>query len=131
MQGKATAGSVDEYIASRPPEIRAKLERLREAILAAAPEAEQRISYGMPGFFQDGPLAYFAVFERHIGFYPLPSAMETFAERLAPYKKAKGSVQFPIGEDPPYGLVRDMVAFRLKENREKAASKAKGSKGRA
>ena len=121
---KAPDRSVDEYIASRPPELRAKLERLREAILTAAPGAEQRISYGMPGFFQDGPVAYFAAFERHIGFYPLPGALESFAERLAPYKKAKGSVQFPIDEEPPYDLVREMVAFRLAENLEKAKAKS-------
>jgi uncharacterized protein YdhG (YjbR/CyaY superfamily) len=122
---KAAPKTVDEYISSFPPEVGAKLERLRKEILKAAPDATQKIGYGMAAFAKDGPLAYFAAFERHIGFYPLPSGIEAFEERLRPYKRAKGSVQFPLSEEPPYDLVRDMVRFRLEENARKAAAKKK------
>ena len=117
------AKTVDEYISKYPQEIREKLKEIRKAILIAAPNATQRIAYRMPAFEQEGVLAFFAVFERHIGFYPLPSAIENFKERLSVYKSAKGSVQFPLDEEPPYDLITEMVAFRLKENLAKAAEK--------
>jgi uncharacterized protein YdhG (YjbR/CyaY superfamily) len=123
--------SVDEYISGFPPKVRAKLERLRTIIKEVAPEAKEGMGYGMPAFSYKGPLAYFAAFERHIGFYPLPSSIDEFKERLEPYKHAKGSVQFPIGEDPPYDLVRDMVRFRLEENERKDAVKKGAVKKKA
>ena len=107
--------SIDEYIAAFPPEVRAKLERIRAAIREAAPEAKERMAYRMPAFSQDGDLAFFAAFKAHIGFYPLPAAMEAFRERLAPYKTAKGSVQFPLDRPLPVDLIRRIVEFRVRE----------------
>jgi uncharacterized protein YdhG (YjbR/CyaY superfamily) len=126
----AAPATVDEYIRAFPPKVRAKLERLRKVIKEVAPEATEGMGYGMPAFTHKGPLAYFAAFEKHIGFYPLPSSIEEFEERLKPYKHAKGSVQFPLDQEPPYDLVRDMVRFRLEENERKAAGKAMGKKKR-
>jgi uncharacterized protein YdhG (YjbR/CyaY superfamily) len=117
--------TVDEYIAQFPPEIRKKLERIRAAIHEAAPGAVERIAYRMPAFSLNGDLAFFAAFKNHIGFYPLPSALESFKERLAPYAQGKGSVQFPIGEEPPYELIKDMVRFRVEANAKKAVGKKK------
>lgn len=121
--------TVDDYIAQFPPEVRAKLERLRAAILEAAPGAAERMAYRMPAFSLNGDLAFFAAFKGHIGFYPLPSALDSFRDRLAPYKTAKGSVRFPIGEEPPYDLVKDMVRFRVEENARKAATKKRKPAG--
>ena len=56
---------------------------------------------------------HFAGYARHVGFYPVPSAMEAFKEELAPYKSGKGSAQFPLGEPLPVGLIRRIVAFRV------------------
>jgi uncharacterized protein YdhG (YjbR/CyaY superfamily) len=123
--------TIDGYIAAFPPEVRAKLERIRAAIREAAPNAQERIAYRMPAFSQDGDLAFFAAFKAHIGFYPLPAAMEAFRERLAPYKTAKGSVQFPLDEEPPYELIKDMVRFRLAENAAKAAARRAAAKKKA
>jgi uncharacterized protein YdhG (YjbR/CyaY superfamily) len=117
--------TIDEYISRCAPKVRSKLERLRKEILSVAPDVKEGISYGMAAFSFKGPLAYFAAFEKHIGFYPLPSSIDAFADRLAPYKHAKGSVQFPIEEEPPYDLVRDIVQFRVEENERKAAAKNK------
>jgi uncharacterized protein YdhG (YjbR/CyaY superfamily) len=96
---KATSAptTVDEYIAQFPPEVRAKLERLRAAIHEAVHGAAERIAYRMPAFSLNGDLAFFAAFKNHLGFYPLPAALDAFRERLARYRSAKGSVQFPIG----------------------------------
>ena len=132
MDTKASQpATIDEYIAAFPPEVHAKLERIRAAIREAAPEAKERIAYRMPAFSQDGDLAFFAAFKAHIGFYPLPAAMDAFQERLASYKTAKGSVQFPLDEEPPYELIKDMIRFRLAENAAKAATKRGAGKRKA
>jgi len=71
----------------------------------------------MPTFKLNGkPLAYFAAFSHHIGFYPLPSTAKEFKKELLAYKTGKGSVQFPLDQPIPYDLISKMVAFRLKEN---------------
>lgn len=110
------SGPVDEYIASFPTDVRAKLEALRKVIREAAPEADETISYGMPTFKLHGNLVHFAAYERHIGFYPTPSAMEAFEGELSKYKRSKGAVQFPLDGPLPLALVRRMVEFRVKEN---------------
>jgi uncharacterized protein YdhG (YjbR/CyaY superfamily) len=89
---------------------------MRQAIREAAPEAEETISYRMPAFRLKGILVYFAAFKNHIGFYPTSSAIEVFKEKLSDYEISKGTVRFPINEPIPFGLVREMVKFRVKEN---------------
>ena len=89
--------SISEYIARFSPEIQAALNALADAIRAAAPGAQEKLSYGMPAFFQDGALVYFAMHTKHIGFYPTPEAISAFAEELRAYKTSKGAVQFPLG----------------------------------
>jgi uncharacterized protein YdhG (YjbR/CyaY superfamily) len=108
--------AIDEYIAGFPEKTRAILRKVRAAIRAAAPDAEEKISYGMPTFAQNGNLVHFAAYERHIGFYPAPSGIEAFQEELAQYKGAKGSVQFPIGEAMPLDLIARITKYRLEEN---------------
>src|SRR2546426_1403112 len=96
------------------------LQRLRLTIRKAAPEAVETISYQMPTFKLNGKgLVYFAAFKNHIGFYPIPSGIEAFKKELSRYKQGKGSVQFPIDKPIPYDLVRRIVRFRAKENRER------------
>jgi uncharacterized protein YdhG (YjbR/CyaY superfamily) len=122
---KAGVGTVDEYIASFPVETQAKLRELRATIHATAPEAEEKISYGMPTFYLQGNLVYFAGWKKHIGFYAIPSA--AFADELAEYTVSKGAVQFPLDQPLPVDLITRMVRFRVKENL--ARAKAKGRKG--
>ena len=62
--------SIDEYIASCSPEVQSILEKIRSTIQKAAPEAEEKISYGMPTFALSGNLIHFAAFKTHIGLYP-------------------------------------------------------------
>jgi uncharacterized protein YdhG (YjbR/CyaY superfamily) len=110
------ANTVDEYLALFPPSTQERLTQLRAAIRKAAPRALESISYGMPAYKQGGVLVYFAGYARHIGFYPLPSAIRAFQKDIARYKSAKGSVQFPLDEPLPLTLVAKMVKFRVKEN---------------
>lgn len=108
--------SIDEYIASFPPNVQEKLEQMRTTIRAAAPDAVEKISYQMPTFALKGNLVHFAAYENHIGFYPTPSGIEQFKDELAVYKSAKGSVQFPLDQPLPLDLVRRIVEFRVAEN---------------
>jgi uncharacterized protein YdhG (YjbR/CyaY superfamily) len=121
-------GSIDEYIASFPPDIQARLEAMRATIRAAAPDAEEKISYQMPTFFLKGNLVHFAAFKQHIGFYPAPRGIEAFKDQLSKYKGSKGAVQFPLDQPLPLDLVSRIVRFRVAENL--AAAEAKARKGK-
>ena len=81
--------------------------------------------YQIPTFVLNGNLVHFAAFENHIGLYPTPSGIEQFKDALSKYKNAKGSVQFPLDAPIPYPLIKKIVAFRVKENREKATKKTR------
>ncbi|MEN9340438.1 MAG: hypothetical protein RIQ62_1750 [Bacteroidota bacterium] len=120
--------TIDEYIETFSVEVQKVLHCLRDEIRKAAPDATEKISYGMPAFFQEGVLVYFAAYAKHIGFYPTALGITTFAEELIPYKTSKGAVQFPLDSPIPYSLVRRMVTSRIRQNKNKAAEKKKGSK---
>jgi uncharacterized protein YdhG (YjbR/CyaY superfamily) len=116
--------TIDEYIAAQPAEIRALLETMRATIHAAAPDAQEIISYQMPAFYLKGNLVYFGAGKNHIGFYPTPSAIQAFAQELSGYAGAKGSVRFPLDQPLPLALVGKIVTFRVAENLAKAEKKA-------
>ncbi|MBI1294867.1 hypothetical protein GC175_07900 [bacterium] len=120
--------SIDEYITTCPPEIQTILQTVRAAIREVVPDAEEKISYQMPTFYLHGNLVHFAAFKNHIGFYPTPTGVEAFRERLSQYKGAKGSVQFPLDQPMPLDLIRDIVRYRVEESTAKAAAKSKKKK---
>jgi uncharacterized protein YdhG (YjbR/CyaY superfamily) len=121
--------TIDEYIEVQPDEIRLILQKVRSVIQDAAPEATEKISYGMPTFFLHGNLLHFAANKHHLGFYPAPSGLQAFPMEIAKYKSSKGAVQFPYNQPIPYDLIAEIVKFRVVENLEKAALKnSKGSK---
>lgn len=109
--------TIDEYISQFTPEIQERLQSLRNAIREAAPEAGEKISWRMPTFILNGNLVHFAAHKNHIGLYPGVSGIERFKDQLAKYKSAKGSVQFPNHEPLPLDLVKQIVAFRVTENK--------------
>jgi uncharacterized protein YdhG (YjbR/CyaY superfamily) len=121
---KSGLNSIDDYIATFPQDIQKILKELRATIKAAAPDAEEKISYQMPTFFLNGNLVHFAAFKKHIGFYPTPSGIEAFQKELSVYDGAKGSVQFPIDEPMPLKLISRIVKFRAAENIKKAKIKS-------
>jgi uncharacterized protein YdhG (YjbR/CyaY superfamily) len=112
--------TVDEYINGFPKNVQDKLKQMRAAIKAAAPDAEEKISYRMPAYMQGGPLVYFAAFKNHIGFYPTASGIEAFKDEFKAYKSGKGSLQFPMNEPLPVELVTQVVKFKLEDNAKKA-----------
>ena len=126
MKTKPSAPTtIDEYIAGFPPDVQAILQKIRATIHKAAPQAEETISYQMPTFVLHGNLVHFAAFKHHIGFYPVPTGIEAFKKELSAYPSGKGSVQFPLDQPIPYGLISKIVKFRVKENLAKAEAKKK------
>ena len=116
--------SIDDYIATFPEETQALLEEVRATIKAAAPEAEEKISYGMPAFALNGNLIYFAKAKNHIGLYPASSGVpEAFKEELSRYKCTPGSIHLPINEPLPLELITRIVQYRVAENLNKPALK--------
>lgn len=113
---KNTVTSIDEYIAGFPAPVRDTLTSLRQLIHELAPEAKEKISYGMPTFYLGGNLVHFAAFQNHIGFYPAPSGIEAFREELSAYKTSKGAIRFPLDAALPWELIGKIVAYRVREN---------------
>ena len=109
--------TMDDYIRRFPKPVQEKLEAIRRAVAALAPDAQEKIAYRMPTFTLNGTLVHFAAFKNHIGFYPTPRGIEEFQEELSRYKNGRGSVQFPLGETLPMGLIRRMIKFRIAKNR--------------
>jgi uncharacterized protein YdhG (YjbR/CyaY superfamily) len=110
------ARSIDEYTTQFPAEVQRVLREMRSLIAASAPGATETISYAIPTFDLNGRhLVHFAAFKHHVGFYPTSSGIAAFKEELKPYKSAKGSVQFPLGQPLPGDLIRRIVEFRVKE----------------
>lgn len=108
--------TIDDYVDRFPADVQQLLEKMRRTIRRAAPQAEEKISYGVPTFTLQGNLVHFAAYKSHIGFYPSPSAITAFEKELSAYKGAKGSVQFPFDEPLPLALVSRIVKFRVKES---------------
>ena len=115
--------TVDEYFSTFPKNVKNILTELRKTIKQAAPEAEELISYNMPAFKLNGILVYYAAYNKHIGFYPTSSGIETFKNELSVYKWGKGSIQFPLDQPLPTELITNIVKFRVMRNSEKAATK--------
>lgn len=107
--------SVEEYILDFEPEIREKLEQLRETIKKAAPFAKESVSNGMPGYKQNGVLVYFGAFKNHISLFPGQKAIEAFEGQLKGFKTSKGTIQFPFNKEIPFYLVKEIVRFTREE----------------
>lgn len=117
------AKTVDEYIRAFPPEVRSMLTTIRKTIKAAAPQAEELISYGIAGYKYKGVLIYFAGFTNHVGVYPAPRNVEAFKKDLSVYKGGKSTIQLQVGKPVPVNLIKRIIKFRMKANEEKAAMK--------
>lgn len=123
MKKTAVNKSVDEYLRALPVAERTTLEKLRQTIKAAAPKAEETISYGMPAYKHFGMLVYFAAFNDHCSFFAGKSIMKIFEKELEPFKDNVATIRFTTDKPLPDELVKKIVKRRVIENEEKAAAK--------
>jgi uncharacterized protein YdhG (YjbR/CyaY superfamily) len=114
----AKPATIDEYLAALSAEQRTALGKLRKAIRAAAPHAEECISYQLAAFRQDGMLVAFGATPNHCAFYLMSaSTVAAHQEELKDYDTSKGTIRFPADKPLPAALVRKLVKARLTENR--------------
>ena len=118
--------TVDDYINTFSPEIRARLEAVRAAVRRAVPDGEERISYRMPAVFQHGAIVYYAAFKHHIGLYPPVEDAQLMAQ-VARFAGPKGNLQFPYSQPIPCELIAAVAATRLRANLARGASRTHGS----
>jgi|SRR5580704_11724792 uncharacterized protein YdhG (YjbR/CyaY superfamily) len=109
--------TVDDYIATFAPDIRAILRKIRQTVKAAAPDATETISYRMPAFRLNGMLIYFAAFQTHIGLFPPVRGDDSLMRAVKPYAGPKGNLQFPLEKPIPYALIRRIVTARVRTSR--------------
>lgn len=121
---KNPIASIDEYIATFPNDIQKILQELRAAIKAAAPEAGEKISYGIPAFTLNGKyLIYFAGWKHHISIYPIPAGAEAFNREISQYVAGKGTLKFPLDKPLPMKLIAKIVKLNAAENAKRAGRK--------
>jgi uncharacterized protein YdhG (YjbR/CyaY superfamily) len=110
------ANDADAYLAKLSADRRATLEKVRKAIRAAAPKAQEGMSYGMPAFIQGKPIAGYTASANHCSYFPMSGAVTSrLSEELTGYQVSKGGFRFPIGKPPPATLIRKLVKARLAE----------------
>ncbi|MCE7936517.1 hypothetical protein DYH10_01900 [Candidatus Saccharibacteria bacterium CPR2] len=105
--------TIDEFISLYPEEVQAILQKIRQTILKVAPNAKEKISYGIPTFTLNGKnLVHFSAYKAHIGFYPGSEAISTFKNDLMSYATSKGTVRFPLDQPIPYDLISKITKHR-------------------
>jgi uncharacterized protein YdhG (YjbR/CyaY superfamily) len=115
-----TYTTIDEYIANFSGETQQILQKIRILVQELAPEATEKISYGIPTFALRGKnLVHFAAFEHHIGFYPGPSPIAALADDLKGYETSKGTVRFPLDKPIPYDLITELTKASIRYNVDK------------
>lgn len=108
--------TVDDYIASFPPDVRVTLEELRRTIHAAVPGAGERISYRIPTITLNGKaVVHFAAWTHHVSLYPVPDTDGETARELAPFLAGRGTVKFPLDQPVPYPLVARLVELLVEQ----------------
>jgi uncharacterized protein YdhG (YjbR/CyaY superfamily) len=113
---RAKARTIDEYLAGLGDDQRAALQKLRKTIRAAAPQAEECISYQLPAFRLKGVLVAFGATGNHCAFYPLSSStVASHKDELKDYDTSKGTIRFQPDHPLPAALVRKLVKARIAE----------------
>ena len=106
----AGASTVEDHIATLPQDVRPIVERAREAIRAALPDAEERVRYGMPAVMLDSRHAlHYAGWKKHLGLYPIPTVPEPLEAEVAPYRTHKDTVRFLYSQPIPYDLIERLA----------------------
>lgn len=120
--------SISDYIAGLPSKAQKHMEQIRALIKKTVPEAEETISYGMPAFNLNGHyLIYFGGYRDFVSLYPAPRENPAFKEEIAAYAGGKGTVRFPLEKALPLRLIKKIIQFRLKDNKNRGSKKQKST----
>jgi uncharacterized protein YdhG (YjbR/CyaY superfamily) len=117
------AENVNAYLSSQPENTRAVLEKIRETIKKAVPDATELISYQMPAFKFHGIIAWYAPFKKHYSLFVRPIVMGAFQEDLKPYELSKSAIRFPLNHPVPVELITRIVKYSAELNLAKERSK--------
>ena len=130
MESENKFQDVDQYLAAQPERVRIPLEKIRETIRKAVPEAEEAISYQMPSFKYHGIVAWYAPSKNHYAIYMAPKLLVQFKEQLASYSQTKSAIHFDYNNPVPVELITEMVLAAVRENLNNKIAKeaAKNSK---
>ena len=114
---KASFQSVDDYLASQPEAVRQLLQRVRDCIRKALPEADEVISYQMPTYKLKGrAVLYFAGWKQHFSLYPVDADLvAALRDELTPYEVEKGTIRFPLFEPAPLKLIAKIAKFKTRQ----------------
>ena len=116
------AATVEDYLKALPPKVRTALRQLRNSIKEAAPNAEEKISYQMPGYKYLGPLVFFAAFKSHCSLFAVSrSILTTLEKELQPFEVVNTTIHFTPENPLPSSVVQKIVRLRIKENEERKA----------
>ncbi len=115
--------TTDEYLDSLPADVRIKLEKMRQTIKKAAPEAEEFFSYQMPAYRFHGVLAWFAAFKNHYSLFVRPVILSAFTDETKSYETTKSALRIPIDKPVPVQLIKKIIQYAAKENQLKASLK--------
>lgn len=130
MRNDPLAKDVDAWLARLAREPRLALEKLRAQIHAAAPGAEETISYGMPTFKLHGHLVAFGAFKKHLSFFPMSSTLLKTLPEAAPFTTSTGTMHFQPDKPIPAALVKKIVKARITQNLEVASERAAAKKSK-
>lgn len=115
---KSKPATIEAYIATCPGEVQERLHQILAAVRQAAPDASESLKWSMPAHSMHRILVTYKAFKHHIGFYPMPSAIKAFSKELKHFKTATGSIQLPHDKPLPIALLKKIVRFRVKEEKE-------------
>lgn len=103
--------NIEEYIASQNEEVQAFLKQMRNTLKTALPGAKEKISWGIPTFWNKHNLVQFAAQKQHIGLYVGPEAVIHFEEKLKEYKTSKGTIRLPYDKPLPLELIAEIAVW--------------------
>lgn len=109
--------TIQEYISEQDEAIQPRLVTIYNTISKAIPDAEERISWGMPTFWKGRNIIHFAPAKKHIGLYPGPEAITAFADQLKGYKTSKGAIQLPNSKELSVELIAEIARWSYEKNR--------------
>lgn len=117
--------SIEDYFSRFSPEIREKLQLIRDTLIKAVPECSEVISYQIPAIKTSDVFVYYAAQKKHIGYYPTNQLIIEFKKETARYIISKGAIQIPYDQGLPLKLIRDIAIFRKEQAMIKAENKKK------